>query len=147
MHCTFPHTRRYLLNADKLWVSDKEHRSHYPKTHPMNKGVTAIFSQFFREANSMTGAVLDATLVTDFSFLIEKGHIKPQGSSRYSTYQGPLKHWDVWYSLILTVEGRSIRFEASWPRKEDMHLFPGEPVRSLSTKRVGIAATFQPGTA
>jgi hypothetical protein len=36
---TFPLTRKELLCAEQLWMSDSTHPNHYRKTHSRNKGM------------------------------------------------------------------------------------------------------------
>jgi hypothetical protein len=89
------------------------------------------------------GAMLDTIIELDFSPLVEDNLITPEPlpASR------AMKYWVVRYTLFLIVQGRSIRAEAHWPRKEDLPLFPGVRTRVIGAQHIGIAATFLPGTA
>ncbi|KAL1794641.1 hypothetical protein ACET3X_006457 [Alternaria dauci] len=126
---TFPLTKKKLLSAEQLWVSDKSHPNHYRKTNAANKG-----------------AVMVGFLTADLTRLREEGRIEPQYPSEFSKYAGSQKrYWEVHYEVALIVEGRSIRFEARYPVKDDLR--PGEQQEVLGVKLVGIAAAFAPGTA
>jgi hypothetical protein len=97
-------------------------------------------------AHGLVGAEPIGRIETVLTFLIDEGKIEPQFPDDYSTHAGSnKKHWEAHYELIMTVEGRSIRFEAKWPARK--HLQPGESQRNLGATLVGIAASFQPGTA
>ncbi|OAK96902.1 hypothetical protein IQ06DRAFT_351485 [Phaeosphaeriaceae sp. SRC1lsM3a] len=127
---TFAVTKKKLLCAEELWMSDFNHPSHYRNTHAENNGAVPI-----------------GTIETDLTFLIDEGHIQPQSPSQYSTYAGSRrKFWQAHYEILMVVEGRSIRFEARWPAKDDWRPTDG-PQRVLATKMVGIASAFLPGTA
>jgi hypothetical protein len=85
-------------------------------------------------------------LEADLTRLRDEGHIEPQCPSDFSTFAGSQKrYWEVQYELALIVEGRSIRFEARYPVKDCLR--PGEQQQILGVKLIGIAASFQPGTA
>lgn len=80
------------------------------------------------------------------TFLKDRGLITPQLPSVYSTHSSLQKqHWEVHYEIAMIVEGRSIRFEARWPMKENLK--EGEDQLVLAMELVGIAAAFKPGTA
>ncbi|KAH7385873.1 hypothetical protein BKA66DRAFT_548581 [Pyrenochaeta sp. MPI-SDFR-AT-0127] len=129
VHHVFPITRKYLVCAEQLWMSDGNHKSHYRKTHTVNKGAEQV-----------------GTIEADFTFLKDKGFIQPQIPTEYSAFSGSQKaYWLVRYEVALVVEGRSIRFEARWPLRED--LGPGQQQQVRAMKHVGIAAAFRPGTA
>ncbi|KAF2707547.1 Hsp70 family protein-like protein [Pleomassaria siparia CBS 279.74] len=126
---TFPITRKRLLCVEQLWMSDHRHPLHYRRSHSLNKG-----------------AELVGSIVADLTFLKDEGLIEPQLPSVYSTHSGLQKqHWEAHYEVAMIVEGRSIRFEALWPLKNNLK--PGQNQRVLAMKLVGIAAAFQPGTA
>ncbi|KAF2124677.1 hypothetical protein P153DRAFT_325969 [Dothidotthia symphoricarpi CBS 119687] len=126
---TFPLTRKKLVCAEQLWMSDLKHSDHYRKTHPLNKGAELIGS-------------IEANL----TFLKEDGLIQPQQPSEFSTHFGSQKwYWEVYYEVAMIVEGRSIRFEARWPVKGNLQ--HGQHQKVLVMKLVGIAAAFAPGTA
>lgn len=85
-------------------------------------------------------------LESNMTCLRTQGRIEPQVPSEFSTFAGSRTlFWEVHYEISLTVEGRSIRFEAKYPTKENLR--PGEKQESISTKLVGIAAAFALGTA
>jgi hypothetical protein len=99
----------------------------------------------FISTNSVLGAEAIGTIETDLTFLITDGLIEPQLPSAESTYvNSRKKHWQAHYEILMIVEGRSIRFEARWPARQDLK--PGVNQRVLATKLVGIAAAFLPGT-
>lgn len=126
---TFPIAKKQLLCAEQLWMSDHRHPLHYRKTHPLNKGAEKVGS-----------------IVADLTFLKDEGLIKPQSPSVFSTYSNLQKqHWEVLYEVAMIVEGRSIRFEARWPYKDNLK--QGQKQRVLAMKLLGIAAAFKPGTA
>jgi hypothetical protein len=92
------------------------------------------------------GAEMVGSIDADLTFLKDEGHIEPQEPSEYSIHFGSQKRfWEVHYEVAMIIEGRSIRFEARWPVKEE--LGPGKYQRVLGMKLVGIAAAFPPGTA
>ncbi|KAF2181387.1 Hsp70 family protein-like protein [Zopfia rhizophila CBS 207.26] len=126
---TFPTTRKKLLYAEQLWMSDHRHPLHYRRSHPLNKGAEKVGS-----------------IVTDLTFLKDERLIEPQLPSVFSTHSSlQEKHWEAHYEVAMIVEGRSIRFEARWPLKDNLK--QGQKQRVLAMKLVGIAAAFQPGTA
>ncbi|KAH7378746.1 hypothetical protein BKA66DRAFT_610262 [Pyrenochaeta sp. MPI-SDFR-AT-0127] len=128
MH-TFPITRKLLLCAEQLWMSDDKHPCHYRKTHPLNRGAEKI-----------------GTIEADLTFLKDEGRIEPQFPSNDSIHAGSHKqHWEVHYEVAMIVEGRSIRFEARWPVKDSLQ--HGQKQRVLAMKLVGMASAFKPGTA
>jgi hypothetical protein len=141
---TFPGTKKELLCAEQLWMSDQNHPLHYRKSHPLNKGIAPMFLSGTRLTD--TGAKKVGSIVANLTFLKDEGLIKPQSPSAYSTHSSLQKqHWEVHYEVAMIVEGRSIRFEARWPLKA--HLKQGQNQRVLAMKLVGIAAAFKPGTA
>lgn len=143
---TFPETRRKLLCGEEIWMSDRAHENHYRKTHSENKGEYAPNITDQNSTYTMTGAEPIGRIETDLTFLIEEGHIVPQFPQEYSTHAGSKqRHWEAHYELLMTVEGRSIRFEAKWPARR--HLRTGQVQRDLGATLVGIAAAFPPGTA
>jgi len=118
-----------------LYVSDTARESHYTLSNPKNKD-----------------AQLVGSIVTDVSKLRDEGHIQitnPKGDDG----QGVGKpHYRVEYDLVVTVEGRNLRYEARWPPM-DHH----EEIRKrkragkssfmvLETAQTSIASAFQPGT-
>jgi hypothetical protein len=142
---TFPSTKKKLMCAEQLWMSDERHPDHYRKTHSENKGtfLPRLYNACISDYE--IGAEIVGTIEADLSFLIDKGHIQPQCPSEFSTHIGQQKqHWKVHYELAMIVQGRSIRFEARWPLAKDLQ--PGAEQDVLATKLVGIAAAFQPGT-
>jgi hypothetical protein len=141
---TFPLTRKKLLSAEQLWMSDKARLNHYRRTNSENKG--EFNPQCTYKANIAAGAVMVGFLQTDLTRLRDEGRIEPQHPSRFSTHAGSQKrYWEVHYEVALIVEGRSIRFEARYPVKDALR--PGEQQEVLGVKLVGIAAAFAPGTA
>jgi hypothetical protein len=87
------------------------------------------------------------------TFLRDEGHIqitypKPD---EYGVTRG-LPHYKVEYDIVVTVEGRNLRYEAIWTPKDndqrskkrkrsDQHKF-----EVLQTAQVSIASAFRPGT-
>jgi hypothetical protein len=141
---TFALTRKRLICAEQLWMSDSAHPSHYRKTHSLNKGSYGLLMLY--TTNGDLGAKLVGSIEADLTFLKEQNLIQPQLPSIYSTHVGSRKqHWVTHYEVAMVVQGRSIRFEARWPVKRDLK--PGQSQAVLAMKLVGIAAAFQPGTA
>jgi len=139
---TFPLTRKKLLSAEQLWMSDERKENHYRKTHAENKG--EFNPQCSYKANVAAGAVMVGFLQTDLTRLRDEGRIEPQQpSGAYAHSQK--RYWEVHYEVALIVEGRSIRFEARYPVEDALR--PGEQQEVLGVKLVGIAAAFVPGTA
>jgi hypothetical protein len=125
-------------------MSDLNHENHYRRTHAMNKG--KLVSHYSHKSKSTTGAVMVGFLEADLTRLRDEGRIEPQDPSEFSKYAGSQKrYWEVHYEVALIVEGRSIRFEARYPVKDNLR--PGEQQEVLGVKLIGIAASFQPGTA
>jgi hypothetical protein len=97
-------------------------------------------------ADLYEGAELIGTIGVDLSFLKDQKLIQPKTpdpEGNYAVKRAP--YWEPEYEVALIIEGRSIRFEARWPLKEQ--LLPGQEQRVLAMKLVGIAAAFKPGTA
>jgi hypothetical protein len=141
---TFPLTKKKLLSAEQLWMSDFNHENHYRRTHAENKG--ELNPRCLYKANTASGAVMVGFLTADLTRLRDEGRIKPQYPSEFSKHAGSQKrYWEVHYEVALIVEGRSIRFEARYPVKDGLR--PGEQQEILGIKLVGIAAAFSPGTA
>jgi hypothetical protein len=85
-------------------------------------------------------------LEADMTHLRTEGRIQAQTPSEYSTFAGSDEtYWEVHYEVRLIVEGRSIRFEARYPVRDNLR--PGEEQKRLGMTLVGIAAAFAPGTA
>ena len=85
-------------------------------------------------------------LKTDLTRLKDAGRLQRQLPSEFSTHAGSQEtFWEVYYEIALIVEGRSIRFQARHPTRNNLR--PGEEQDVLATKLVGIAAAFVPGTA
>jgi hypothetical protein len=141
---TFPLTKKKLLSAEQLWMSDSKQLSHYRKTHRKNKSELNPHCSF--KANIAIEAVMVGFLTADLTRLRDEGRIEPQHPSKFSKHAGSQKrYWEVHYEVALIVEGRSIRFEARYPVKDGLR--PGEQQEVLGVKLVGIAAAFAPGTA
>lgn len=147
VHHVFSVTRKKLVCCEQIWMSDTNHKNHYRATHTVNKGILPkipLRKMYLSECN--TGAELAGTIEADFTFLKNKGLIQPQLPPEDSTlFRSQKPYWLVRYEVALVVEGRSIRFEARWPLREDMS--PGQRQEVKAMKFVGIAAAFKPGTA
>ena len=50
------------------------------------------------------------------------------------------RYWAIELDLVMIVEGRSLRYEARWPRQTDNS-------KAYGSGQVSIAAAFKPGTA
>jgi hypothetical protein len=109
--------------------------------------MTAVHFWFSWKADSVIGAIRDATIEVDFTSLVEDNLITPESSPASWTVREATKYWVVRYALVSIAKGSSIRAEAHWPKEEDLHLFPGAVRRVVGAKRIGIAATFFPDTA
>jgi hypothetical protein len=84
------------------------------------------------------------------TFLKTRGLIQPEPPSAYSTFVGDkakqrLRHWTVEFDLVMTVEGRNLRYEARWPPKAKLQ--DGGEQEVQSSAQLCIAAAFEPGTA
>jgi hypothetical protein len=92
------------------------------------------------------------TIVTDMTFLRDEGHIDityPEPDD-YGVTRPP--YYKVEYDIVVTVEGRNLRYEARWAPKDNDQ---GSKKRKRSgqhrsevvqTAQVSIASAFRPGT-
>jgi hypothetical protein len=54
-------------------------------------------------------------------------------------------YWTVEFEIVLVIQGRNLRYEARWPKRELLQ--PGEVQTVCRRGQVCIAAAFEPGTA
>jgi len=83
------------------------------------------------------------------TFLRDENLIQPEGPFEFSEScefsEAPEKlHWAVHFDLVMIVEGRNLRYQARWPKAEDLHT--GQQSDIQAQGRICIAAAFQPGT-
>jgi hypothetical protein len=76
------------------------------------------------------------SIIADMTFLRDDGHIQPTIPDAGSPGK---PHYKVEFDLVMIVSGRSLRYEARWPR--------GGGGRVIKSDQIGIAASFQSGTA
>lgn len=81
------------------------------------------------------------------TFLRDEARIQPEGLSDFGEFsEGPKKsHWAVHFDLVMIVEGRNLRYQARWPKVEDLQA--GQEPAIQAQGQICIAAAFDPGTA
>ncbi|KAI8933218.1 hypothetical protein NX059_009853 [Plenodomus lindquistii] len=126
---TFDSREAKLLSNEELLISDSKHENYYTRRSPRNNGAGTL-----------------GRLEADFTQLMAKRRVQPQPNSSFGKQRSQKYHYEIWYDVVLIVNGRTMRFEARYPAKDD--LGPGEKQEVLGMKLVGsMAASFKPGTA
>ncbi|KAF2111588.1 hypothetical protein BDV96DRAFT_634844 [Lophiotrema nucula] len=125
---TFAHRRRKLGCTVDLYVSDKEHKSHYPLKHASNKGTE-----------------LARKISLDWTILKKSKRFQPEMPLEDSVYKGQANrmYWAVYYDVVLILEGRNPRYEARWPSSPDLRA--GEEQQVYEQGQICVAAAFKPG--
>ena len=81
------------------------------------------------------------------TFLKDQRLIQPKLPSEWSDFRGTKKsYWEVMFDLVMTVDGRNLRYEVLWPSLKDPEVTSHQ--RSVQRRgQICIAAAFRPGTA
>ncbi|KAF2258275.1 hypothetical protein CC78DRAFT_621938 [Lojkania enalia] len=129
MRQAFAKNRKKLECTMKLYVSDKSHVSHYRVTHAENKG-----------------AELEGSIVADMSFLKDEKRIQPEYPFPDSSLSSSQCYWAVYYDIVMTVEGRNLKYEAIWPSSTHPQSNTGQQ-KITAQGQICVAAALRPGTA
>ena len=152
---TFPVDNWLMRCEELLYVSDSATKSHHTVKSLRNKGKLFSKSEVVSaDRRVLPDAQIAGRIVTDMSFLRDKGHIeitypKPD---KYGVVRGE-PHYVIEYDLYVILDSRNLRYEARWPpleRGADQRVTrkrcTQQKAKVKQVAQVSIAAAFQPGT-
>ncbi|KAF2160207.1 hypothetical protein M409DRAFT_29292 [Zasmidium cellare ATCC 36951] len=126
---TFNSSETKLQCGEKLYVSQRTHRSHFKFDHPQNQG-----------AELLSDIVID---VSDLRRELPLEPLEPKADVGERTKVKNKNIRVVRFDLVVSVEGKQLKFEARWP--------PGartpDEVRIRKSGYVSLAPSFSPGVA
>ncbi|ETN47239.1 uncharacterized protein HMPREF1541_01431 [Cyphellophora europaea CBS 101466] len=122
---TFETTDVKLICVEKLYVSQRNHRSHFQRHHPENQGASLL-----------------SYIEIDVSELKKEFPLEDKADAGPRTKVSKRSSRIVKFDLVIDVEGKQLKYEARWP--------PGaktpEEVRVRKSGYVSLAPSFVPGT-
>lgn len=142
-----------MLCEEVLYFNDADTESSFPLDHPHNAGNATRFIYhlpriYQLSSDRFTEAQVAGKIVTDMTFLRDEHKltpIYPEEDEAHHGYEndkgGEIKgkaHYEITYDLVVTVEGRNLRYEARYPA--------GSRGKVLKTGQISIASAFRPGT-
>jgi hypothetical protein len=142
---TFPLSATEMICREELYVADEKKESHYRLRHRKNKGERSPLSKTCRERTNAnmrghSGAKLLTYVEIDMTHLLHSNPPLPAVAPNVDADapNANMMHYRIEFGMVMTVEGRNLRFEVRYPKDSD---------KVCKSAHVSMAPAFAPGTA